>query len=196
MRCRTIILMALTATTAQPATAAGEQTDRWLLWAAVAFTIVVLLHNSDHARRGTDSLNRDVFWLGTSSIAIEIAVVVLVCQRHRLAPLIAAATGYSLAVGYVVVHFLPTRGWISDSFVSASHVSALSWVAASLEVIAALALGTVGLITLRRRGGLESATVPRPEQLQLASAFKHPVVVAMVGGQAALLAVSAAQLAA
>lgn len=187
--------MALATATAQPGAAVGDPTDRWLLWAAAAFTVVVLLHNSDHARRGTDLLNRDVFWLGTSSIAIEVAVVALVCQRHRLAPLIAAATGYSLAVGYVVVHFLPQRGWISDSFVSARDVSPLSWVAASLEVIAALALGTAGLIGLRRRGGLESATIARPAQRPLASAFSHPLVVAMVGGQAVLLGVSAVQVA-
>jgi hypothetical protein len=186
--------MVLTTTVRSPAEA-DDQTDRWLSWAAAAFTIVVLLHNADHARRGTDLLNRDVFWLGTSGVAIEIAVVVLVCQRHRLAPLIAVATGYSLAAGYVVVHFLPTRGWFSDSFVSASHVSPLSWVAASLEVIAALVLGTVGLIALRRRGGVESATIPRPGQLPLTDAFRHPVVVAMVGGQAVLLSMSAVQLA-
>jgi hypothetical protein len=186
--------MALATTAAQPETALGDQSDRILLWAAAAFTTVVLLHNSDHARRGTDLLNRDVFWLGTSSIAIEIAVVVLVCQRHRLAPLIATATGYSLAVGYVVVHFLPARGWISDSFVSATDVSPLSWIAATLEVIAALALGTAGLIAMRRRGGLESATIPRREQLPLAGALTHPLVVVMVGGQVVLLAVSAAQI--
>src|SRR5436190_11285841 len=111
-----------------------ERADRWLVGAATFFTVAVLIHSADHLRRGTDAVNRDVFWLGTAGAAIEVAVVVLVCQRHRVAPLAAAVAGATLASGYLAVHFLPAHPWFSDSFTSASDVSPASWFAASLEV--------------------------------------------------------------
>ena len=61
-----------------------------------------------------------------------------------------------------VVHFLPGRSWLSDSFTGAVGVSALSWFAASLEVVAATTLGAVGFGVLQARGGLVSATQPNP----------------------------------
>ena len=125
---------------------------------------------------------------------IEVAVVVLICQRHRLAPLAAAVTGFSLATGYVVVHFLPARSWASDSFTSGVDVSPLSWTAASLEVAAAVALGAAGLLVLRRRGGLASAARPVAGQLPLAAGILHPVALAMLAGNVILLVVSVAQL--
>ena len=170
------------------------RTDGLLLGAAAFFTVAVLIHNSDHVRRGADAVSKDVFWVGTSSIAIEIALVVLATQRHRLAPLAFAAGGFSLAAGYVLVHFLPERGWLSDSFTSARDVSPLSWTAASLEVAAAVTLGVVGLIVVRERGGLESATRPNPEQRSLREAVLHPIALAMIIGNAAILAISLAQL--
>ena len=118
----------------------------------------------------------------------------LACQRHRLAPLAATAGGLSLAAGYVLVHFLPARGWLSDSFTSATNVSPLSWFAASLEVAAAITLGVVGLLVLRERGGLASATRPTDGQRSLSNALLHPIALAMIAGNAAILAISLAQL--
>ena len=154
----------------------------------------MLIHNSDHVRRGADAVSKDVFWVGTASIALEVALVVLACQRHRLAPLAATAGGLSLAAGYVVVHFLPARSWLSDSFTSATGVSPQSWIAASLEVVAAVTLGVVGLIVLRGRGGLASATRPNSGQRNLRDALLHPIALAMIIGNAALLVISFAQL--
>jgi hypothetical protein len=165
-----------------------------MLGAATFFTFAVLIHNSDHLRRGVDAVSKDVFWAGTSSIAIEIGLVVLATQRHRLAPLAAAAGGLSLAAGYLLVHFLPERGWLSDSFTSATDVSPLSWIAASLEVAAAVTLGIVGLMVLRERGGLESATRANPEQRSLRDGVMHPVALAMIIGNAVILAISLAHL--
>jgi hypothetical protein len=175
-------------------TQAETRTDRWLLAAAAFFTAAVLIHNGDHVRRGADAVSKDVFWVGTSSIALEVALVVLASQRHRLAALAAAAGGVSLAAGYVLVHFLPERGWLSDSFTSATDVSPLSWIAASLEVAAALTLGVVGLIVLRERGGLASATRSNEGQRSLRDAVLHPIVLAMIVGNAAVLVISFAQL--
>jgi hypothetical protein len=46
---------------------ARERTDQLLLWAAYLFTAAVIVHNSDHVRRGTDAISRDVFWAGTAT---------------------------------------------------------------------------------------------------------------------------------
>ena len=191
---RTIILVSAIHTQARSTTGTDRRTDAWLLAAAAFFTVAVLIHNSDHVRRGADAVSTDVFWVGTSSIAVEIALVVLATQRHRLAPLAAAAGGLSLAAGYVLVHFLPARGWLSDSFTSATGVSPLSWIAASLEVAAAVTLGVVGLIVLRERGGLASATRPHDQQLSLRDGVLHPIALAIIVGNAAILAISLAQL--
>ena len=184
--------------TIQPHRATGQTEarstvgDAPLLWATTLFAAAVLIHGADHTRRGADSLDSDVFWLGTTAIALEVAIVVLGCQRHRLAPLAAFAGGASLAMGYVVVHFLPDRSWLSDSFTGAVGVSALSWFAASLEVVAATTLGVVGFGVLRARGGLVSATQPNPAQRSLRDAVLHPVAVIMIVGNAALLVISLA----
>jgi len=170
------------------------RSDARLVAAATFFTIAVLIHNSDHVRRGSDAVTKDVFWAGTSSIALEIAVVVLIGQRHRLAPLVATASGFGLAAGYLLVHFLPYRSWLSDSFTSATDVSPLSWFAASLEVTAAVTLGVVGLLALRARGGLASATAPNTDERSLRDGLLHPAALAMIAGNAVILVLSFAQL--
>ncbi len=184
------------ATTDGDSTASHDRgDDRLLVLAAAFFAVAVLVHGADHLRRGVDAIDRDVFWLGTTAIALQIALVVLACQRHRLAPLAALAGGFSLALGYVVVHFLPGRPWFSDSFTSAgADVSILSWVAASLEVVAAASLGVAGLVVLRRRGGLASATRPNRPQRSLRSGVLHPLALVMIVGNLAILAISLTQL--
>jgi hypothetical protein len=164
--------------------------DQLLVAAASVFTLAVILHGLDHVRRGVDAIDRDVFWAGTSAVIIEVLVVVLACQRHRLAPLAALSIGGSLALGYVLVHFLPDRGWLSDSLPSATDASRLSWAAASLEVLAAGGLAVTGWVVLQHRGGLASATTPRPEQLPWRVAIRHPAVLAMVAGNAVILVLS------
>lgn len=168
--------------------------DRLLLGAAWVFTIAVVLHGLDHGRRGVDTVALEVFWIGTAAITIEIAVVALIAQRHRLAPLAALAVGASLAVGYVVVHFLPDRGWLSDSLVSAESVSALTWAAASLEVVAAVAVAALGLIVLRQRGGLVSATEPRVSERSARAGLTHPATIVMIAGNAVILTIAVVQL--
>ncbi len=175
------------------ATRSTVDVDAWLLRAAGFFAVAVVLHNGDHLRRGAGSTSTDVTWLGTLGVFIEVAVVVLVCQQHRLAPLAAAVTGVTLAAGYVLVHFLPERSWFSDSFTSAADVSPLSWLAASLEVVAALALALAGLAVMSRRGGLASASRAHPGQLTLREGLLHPLALSFALSQVVTLAITAAQ---
>ncbi len=168
-----------------PRPTVGAVADHRLLEvAATFFALAVLIHNTDHLRRGGDSVTADVFWLGTAAIAIEVGVVVLVFLRHPSAPLAAVAAGFPLALGYLFVHFTPERTWLSDSF-PGGDVSALSWFAASLETVAALVLGVAGVVVLRRRGvAVASGTGSTP----LAAGVRHPVVVVMALGNLAILA--------
>lgn len=165
--------------------------DRLLRWAAIGFAVAVLIHNADHARRGGDSVTSDVFWIGSASILLEIAVVVMVLQRHRLAPLAAVATGIPLAFGYVLVHLTPRRTWLSDAF-PGGDVSAWSWAAALIEIAAATALGLAGVSVLHRRGlaAASARNAATAEALPLGVALRHPVVVAMILGNAVIVFVS------
>lgn len=167
--------------------------DRLLRWAMLLFTAAVLLHNGDHARRGGDSLSADVFWVGSSAILLEVAIAVLVMQRHRVAPFAAMVTGFSLAAGYMLVHALPPRVWLSDALFSGG-ASRLSQVAAVLEIAAALILGTAGTVVLHRRGGAASATRAHPPSRSLRAALREPVVVIMAIGNAATFALLLASL--
>lgn len=168
--------------------------DRRLVHAAGLFVGAVLVHGADHVRRGVDATGRDVFWLGTTAIALEVAAVVLVCLRHRWAPLLAVVAGASLALGYVLVHFLPARSLFSDALAGGDKVTALSWFAASLEVIAAVALAVAGWLTMRARGGLASAARPYGGQRPARVGLTHPLSVMMIIGNVAIMAVSLPQL--
>ena len=172
-----------------PETARGDQAtgDRWLDRAALFFAIAVIVHNGDHLRRGGDALDIDVFWIGgLGGIALEVGLVVLICQRHRLAPLAAAVVGAGLAVAYLKVHFLPDHAWLSDSFVSTS-ADPLSWIAASLEVAAAITIAVVGTAVLQRRGGLAAASRTRETTRRTRDAISHPLALVMILSQALTL---------
>ena len=157
-----------------------ERADRWLRWAATFFVLAVLFHNSDHLRRGSDTLSTDVFVAGNLAMIVEVRVVVLVFMRHRWAAVASVAAGFPLAAGYVFVHFTPGRGWLSDSFVSES-VSIVSRLAASTEVIAALAIGLAGLYAVRRCGLAAAASGP-PSEIRLVEVVRQPLVAAMIIG--------------
>jgi hypothetical protein len=153
----------------------------------------VIVHNGDHLRRGADTVRSDVFWAGTSAVLVEVGVVVVVMQRHRLAPLVALATGAALAPAYLFVHFLPARSWLSDSLPSAASTSWMTWTAASLEVVAAALLGLAGWLVLRERGGLASATEPHADQRPLRAGILHPVALALLVANVGIVVASFAQ---
>lgn len=164
--------------------------DRLLRIAAMAFAVAVLVHNSDHLRRGGDAVQTDVFVLGTLGVVLEVAVVALVLMDHRLGPLAAAVIGASLSAGYLLVHLSPQRSWLSDSLTAGEDITWFSWVAVIGLVIASLVLATAGWSVLRRRGGLTSAVRPAHR----AGSALHPVTMAMVIGNVVILAGSVATL--
>ena len=164
----------------------SDPAARVLKIAGAIFTIAVLFHNSDHARRGGGSVTTDVFLIGTLALALEVGVVALIFGDRRDAPIVAAVIGFSLAVGYVVVHFTPERGWLSDSFVSGAP-ALISRVAASLEVAGALGLGLAGLVAL------SAGTVPASHGRPLAAAFRHPIVALMAAGNLVILLLAVVQ---
>ncbi len=159
--------------------------ERRLIAATTLFAFGVLIHNLDHVRRGGAALPADVFWIGTLALLDEAAVVVLVFLRHRLAPLMALVSGMTLAAGYLVVHFTPRRPWLSDSLVS-GDASALSIVAASIELVAAIVLTAAALLSLNERSTTPGGTS------DLWVGLRHPVVLAMVGGNAFVFVMSLA----
>lgn len=174
-----------------PRSVAGTGTGSALLrGTAAVFAVAVLLHNSDHLRRGGESVTADVFWLGSAAIVLEVAVVLLVFMRHETAALAAVAVGFPLALGYLFVHFTPERTWLSDSFPSGDP-SAVSWAAGSLETVAALALGIAGTIVLRRTG-LAAAGRSTRSSLPVLETLRHPVVLAMVVGNVLIFALTVA----
>jgi hypothetical protein len=153
----------------------GAGADRLLHFAAIAFAAAVVLHNGDHLRRGGDSVSAEVFWLGSAAIILEVAVVALVLVRHPSAPLAAIAIGFSLAVGYVIVHFTPERSFASDSLVDGG-AQVVSVIAASLETVTALALGAAGLRAVRERG--MGATAGGEYRDAIVDGLRQPVVTA------------------
>jgi hypothetical protein len=169
---------------------ASDPSDRVLRIAAVCFAVAVLVHNSDHLRRGGDSVATDVFVLGTAGMVLEVAVVALVLMNHRVGPLAAAAVGASLTAGYLLVHLSPQRSWLSDSLTAGEDVSWFSWVAVIGLVLASMVLAAAGWAVLRARGGLASAAHPRHRD----GPAVHPVTTALAVGNVVILAGSLATL--
>lgn len=119
--------------------------------AALAVLAANLLHTADHVRQHFAGLNAVVMIGGALVTGQAVAVLVLARQRHRLAPLVAAVVGLTSAVLVAQGHLVPHWSALSDSYVNDVHVDLLSWAVAVLEVLAALALGAVGLDGYRKQ---------------------------------------------
>jgi hypothetical protein len=154
--------------------------DRMLRIATVVFALAVLVHNGDHLRRGGDSVSAQVFWVGSAAILVEVTVVMAVFLRHPTAPIAAVAAGFGLAAGYLLVHFTPQRGWLSDSLTS-GNPSAFTVFAAILETTAAVGLGAAGVWRLRQVG-LAGTAAAGGASASFARTLAHPVVAAIIVG--------------
>src|SRR5438552_214271 len=121
-----------------------DATDFYLQTTAVIFAAAVLVHGSDHVRRGLDASPTAVMIAGSIQAVVVLIAVVLVFRRTRWAPQAAIVAGFASAALFIYAHVLPTYAhvlpgfWtLSDSFVSEphTHVSWFSSVTAVLETI-------------------------------------------------------------
>jgi hypothetical protein len=120
--------------------------------AATVFAVALLVHGTDHLRRGMDVLTPEVFWLGNVQLVVSLITLVLVFRDHRWAPAFAVGIGFASAIGFSAAHLLPHWSAFSDAFTGGHHapgVTAFSWFAACFEIGAGLALGITGLRALR-----------------------------------------------
>jgi hypothetical protein len=120
-----------------------------LRYTTLLYAAGFLVHNGDHLRRGLDVLTPEVLWAGTASGIGAVAAIVLALAGHRLAPVVAVATGFLMALGVAAVHLLPQWSAFSDSLPD-GDVDALSWVAVLFEIGGAVAFGAAGAYVLRR----------------------------------------------
>ena len=164
----------------------SDAAARALRIAGAFFAFAVLFHNSDHARRGGTSVTTDVFWIGSVALVLEVGIVALIFGDHADAPLAATVVGFSLALGYVIVHFTPERGWLSDSFINGTP-ALISRVAASLEIAGALGLAIAGL------GAMRAGPARQASGRSVAGAFRHPIVALMAAGNLAIFLLAVAQ---
>jgi hypothetical protein len=116
---------------------------------------VSVLHDLDHVRQGEGAPTEVVVtailgWVGT------IALVVLVARSHRLAAPYAAAFGLALALGFVLVHFLPHWSAFSAPY-GETDADALSWALAALPVVAGLYLTAQAVAVMRAAAGSPGA---------------------------------------
>ncbi len=128
--------------------------DRQLVRAGYLFLAGSALHTFDHLRRGQGSVTELLNRVGTISVVVQVVVITLILTRHHLAPLLSAAAGFALALGFAAAHWLPRWSSLSDSFVD-RRVSAFSYVASVAEIVGAVAVGIAGTRAYLKR------TIPR-----------------------------------
>ena len=141
-----------------------ERSAKLLRYAAWFYGIAWAVHTGDHLRRGFSAITTEVNVLGTTAAILQVAAIVLVFRRHWLAPIFAVAIGFPDGIGIAAVHLLPHWSSFSDAFPGAhgTGVTGFSWVAAVVEIVAALTFGAAGVYSLRRGGWPDSSPEPIP----------------------------------
>ena len=127
-----------------------DRGERRLLLAGYLFALGSAVHVVDHLRRGQDSITDQLYWAGNLALVVQVAVITLVLTRHRLAPLAAAAAGFPLALGFFAAHWLPEWSALSDPVWEIGGW--FSYLASTLEIVGALAIGLAGAAIVRARG--------------------------------------------
>jgi hypothetical protein len=110
--------------------------------ATAIYSLLFLIHNADHARRGIDASPEPVVWIGTAAAMLTSAIVMIVVLRHQLAPMFCAASGAAIALGVSFSHLLPKWGPLSDPL-PGGRVDAITWIAVVGEILGAAYLAIV-----------------------------------------------------
>ena len=137
-----------------------DRPDQRLRLAGFAFAIGSAVHLLDHLRRGQASVADELYWAGNLALVVQVVVITLIVTRHRLSAVAALAACIPLALGFLSAHWLPTWSALSDPVWEIDSLQAFSYVASSLEVVSALAVGLAGQGVVRARG-LASFARPR-----------------------------------
>lgn len=122
----------------------SDRHSRDLFVAGIAFGAASALHIADHLRRGQGSVTEFLYLMGNIALVLQVVTVTLVVTRHRLAPMVAAAAGPSLAIGFAAAHWLPRWSDMSDPIWQVDSLRPLSFVASGAEIVTAVALGVAG----------------------------------------------------
>jgi hypothetical protein len=139
----------------------SERSERRLLAAGVVFAVGSAVHMVDHLRRGQGSVTDELNVAGTVALVVQVAVITLILTRHRLAPVAAVAAGFPLALGFFGAHWLPEWSALSDPVWEIGSWGWFSYLASTVEIVGALAVGIAGLAVVRERG-LGSFATGRP----------------------------------
>ena len=131
-----------------------ERANR-LSMAGYLFAAGSAVHLVDHLRRGQASVSEELYWAGNLALIVQVAAITFVLTRHRLAPVAAVAAGFPLAAGFLAAHWLPEWSALSDPAWQIESWAWFSYLASSLEILGALAVGLAGLAVVRHHG-LES----------------------------------------
>lgn len=125
---------------------------RVLIAANLALLGAIFVHGADHflQERGVGALATEVVVGGQVVLILALISLVLAVRRHPRAPLVSAVVGFYIAAGVTASHFVPHWSAVSDPYADLD-LGFVSWAAAGLEVLAALAVGTVGVLVLRGR---------------------------------------------
>jgi hypothetical protein len=137
----------------------AERRERLLVATGVLFAVGSAVHLVDHLRRGQGSVTDELFWAGNLALILQVATITLILTRHRLAPLAAASAGFPLALGFLSAHWLPHWSELSDPVWQIDSWGWFSYLASTLEIVGALAVGVAGLAIVRSRG-LDSFATP------------------------------------
>ncbi len=144
--------------TAAPSTL--ERRERVLVMAGVCFAVGTAIHLVDHLRRGQGSVTELLYLMGNIGLILQITAITLILTRHRLAPVAAVATGFPLALGFGVAHWLPHWSAMSDPVWQISSWRWFSFIASTVEIVGALAIGIAGLAVIRARDVSSFAAAP------------------------------------
>ena len=136
--------------------------EQRLLAAGWLFALGSAVHIVDHLRRGQGSVTDELQWVGTLALVLQAVVVTLLLTRHRLAPLLAVAAGFPLALGFFAAHWLPEWSALSDPAWQIDSWRWFSYVASTTEIVGALAITVAGLGVVRDRGLASFAVTPQP----------------------------------
>lgn len=125
-----------------------------LRWPAGAFAAGLLVHGSDHIRRGMTAAPSSIMLAGTVQIVFAAVAVIAVWQGRRGAAPMAAFVAFASVVGFTYAHLLPSW-WpaYSDSYVTGPRIGVtwFSWVSVAAELGTALILGLASVKVVGQR---------------------------------------------